>query len=42
MIRGRLASYQQGIREGRQVRKNLTSSNGAPQPEQQDAKEETT
>jgi hypothetical protein len=42
MIRGRLTSYQQGIREGRQARENLASSNGGSQPEQQDAKEETT
>ncbi|MGH3786205.1 MAG: nitrate- and nitrite sensing domain-containing protein [Pseudonocardiaceae bacterium] len=39
-IRGRLASYQQGIREGRQARRNLyQEANGSP-PGQEDAEEE--
>jgi hypothetical protein len=42
-IRGRLASYQQGIREGREARRSLDrEADGSPPPEQQDEKEETT
>ena len=41
-IRGRLASYQQGIREGRQVRAQGGHNAGGSQPEQQDGEEETT
>ncbi|MGH3882554.1 MAG: hypothetical protein ACRDRC_03985 [Pseudonocardiaceae bacterium] len=39
-IRGRLASYQQGIREGRQTRQNVSQETDGPQ-EQQDGEEET-
>jgi hypothetical protein len=39
-IRGRLASYQQGIREGRQIRQGLDQkADGSPA--QQDGEEET-
>ncbi len=41
LIRGRLSSYQQGVREGRQNRRNLERDAGAPH-QQQDAAEETT
>jgi hypothetical protein len=41
-IRGRLASYQQGIREGRQVRENLDQEADGSSAEQQDGEEETT
>ncbi|MGH3904858.1 MAG: nitrate- and nitrite sensing domain-containing protein [Pseudonocardiaceae bacterium] len=41
LIRGRLSSYQQGVREGRQNRRNLERNAGAPH-QQQDAAEETT
>jgi len=39
-IRGRLASYQQGIREGRQARQNLNQETDRSH-EQQDGEEET-
>jgi hypothetical protein len=39
-IRGRLASYQQGIREGRQTRQGL-GENTEGSPAQQDGEEET-
>jgi hypothetical protein len=39
-IRGRLASYQQGIREGRQTRQDLDQEADGSQ-EQQDGEEET-
>jgi hypothetical protein len=41
-IRGRLASYQRGIREGRQARANGDHNAGGSQPKQQDGEEETT
>jgi signal transduction histidine kinase len=41
-IRGRLASYQQGIREGRQARENGDHNAGGSQPKQQHGEEETT
>jgi signal transduction histidine kinase len=41
-IRGRLASYQQGIREGRQARANLEQNVDGSQPEQQDGEKGTT
>jgi signal transduction histidine kinase len=41
-IRGRLASYQRGIREGRQARANGDHNAGGSQPEQQSGEEETT
>lgn len=40
-IRGRLASYQQGIREGRQARRSLDQEADGSLPEQQDGEEET-
>jgi hypothetical protein len=40
LIRGRLASYQQGIREGRQMRQKLDQET-ARSDEQQDGEEET-
>jgi signal transduction histidine kinase len=40
-IRGRLASYQQGIREGREARGNLDQEVGGSQSEQRDGAEET-
>jgi signal transduction histidine kinase len=40
-IRGRLASYQQGIREGRQVRRSLDQEADGSPPEQQDGDGET-
>ncbi|MGH3864833.1 MAG: nitrate- and nitrite sensing domain-containing protein [Pseudonocardiaceae bacterium] len=40
-IRGRLSSYQQGIREGRQARRSLDQQVTWSPPEQQDRKEET-
>ncbi|MGH3719882.1 MAG: nitrate- and nitrite sensing domain-containing protein [Pseudonocardiaceae bacterium] len=41
-IRGRLASYQQGIHEGRQARRSLDQEAGGSSPEQQDGEEGTT
>jgi signal transduction histidine kinase len=41
-IRGRLSSYQQGIREGRQARKNIEQNAAGLEPEQQDGEEGTT
>jgi signal transduction histidine kinase len=41
-IRGRLASYQRGIREGRQARANGDYNAGGSQLKQQDGEEETT
>ena len=40
-IRGRLASYQQGIREGRQARRNLYQEASGSASGQEDAEEET-
>ncbi|MGH3830908.1 MAG: nitrate- and nitrite sensing domain-containing protein [Pseudonocardiaceae bacterium] len=40
-IRGRLASYQQGIHEGRQARQSLDQEAGASSPEPRDGEEET-
>ena len=40
-IRGRLASYQQGIREGRQTRRNLEQEADGSTPEHQDAEGQT-
>ena len=40
-IRGRLASYQQGIREGRQARRSLDQEVDGSSPEQQDGEEGT-
>jgi len=37
-IRGRLSSYQQGVREGREARRSLEEADGSP-PEQQDGEE---
>jgi hypothetical protein len=41
MVRGRLASYQQGIREGRQARASLVGNASGAALEQQDTGEET-
>jgi signal transduction histidine kinase len=41
-IRGRLASYQRGVREGRQARANGDHNPGGSQPKQRDGEEETT
>lgn len=41
-IRGRLSSYQQGIREGREARRSLDQEADGSPPEQQDGEEETT
>jgi signal transduction histidine kinase len=41
-IRGRLASYQRGIREGREARANGDHNAGGSQPKQQNGEEETT
>jgi hypothetical protein len=40
-IRGRLASYQQGIREGRQTRRNLEHEADGLTPEHQGAEGQT-
>jgi hypothetical protein len=40
-IRGRLSSYQQGIREGRQARRSPDQQGSWSPPERQDGKEDT-
>jgi signal transduction histidine kinase len=41
LIRGRLASYQQGVREGRQARRSLDQETDGSPPEQHDGEEGT-